>query len=221
VSGPPPAAPPPGTSRSSWYVGVLAVIILGYILLNTLRNEGPGSLGPTAGRQIPPFAAPAVLSSLEGNANVATPGHTNKRVGSRPACALRGRDIVNSCELGHSSPLVLGFFFTRGAQCGASFDAMQRLARRHPAVHFAGVIVGGDRDDARKLVREHGWTFPIAFDEDGRVSTIYGIAVCPEVVLAYPGGAVRETLVGKDADLAAGVARLEKASRARGWRPGR
>lgn len=218
MSGPPPARPA-GGSRASWYVGILALIILAYILLNTLRTEGPGSLGPAPGTRIPPFAAPAVLSGLEGNANVATPANTNKRVGSRPACTLRGADIVNSCQLGHDHPLVIGFFFTRGSHCEGTFDAMQRLAARHRAVRFVGVYVGGDRDDARKVVREHGWTFPIGFDEDGRVSTLYGIAVCPEVVLAYPGGEVRGTLVGKDADVAGAVERLLAASRARGWRP--
>jgi hypothetical protein len=198
------------------------VIILAYILVNTLRTEGPGSQGPSVGSRIAPFAAPAVLSDLEGDANIATPGNIGDQAGRVPACRLRGPDIVNSCELGHADPLVLGFFFTRGSECTGSFDVMQRLQARHPGVRFAGVVVRGDREDAREVVRGHRWTFPIAFDQDGGVANLYGVAGCPEVVLAYPGGRVRETVVGRDRaerGLADRVAALVAASRARGWRP--
>src|SRR5206468_1311595 len=36
-AGPPPPARPPGASRYGWLVGVLVVVILTYILINTLR----------------------------------------------------------------------------------------------------------------------------------------------------------------------------------------
>ncbi|MCW2989573.1 MAG: hypothetical protein JWM73_167 [Solirubrobacterales bacterium] len=220
---PPPPARPVAAPRYTWYVGILAVIILAYILVNTLRTEGPGSQGPKVGSRLPPFAAPAVLSGLEGDANIATPGNTGDQAGRVPACELRGPDIVNLCALGHSAPLVLGFYFTRGAECTGSFDAMQRLQAANPGVQFAGVVVKGDRDDARKTVRKHGWSFPIAYDADGGVANLYGIAGCPEVVLAYPGGRVRETVAGRDRaerQLAAHVAGLVAAARRRGWRPG-
>ena len=209
-------------NRHGWWVGILVFGIMIYILLNTLRTEGPGSLGPQVGTRIPPFAAPEVLSDLEGTVNVATPGNTNDRVGNRPACTLRGPKIVNSCELGHDDPLVLGFFFTRSSECEGSFDALQAAADRFEGVNVAGIYIDNDREDARETVRENGWRFPIGFDEDGRVSTLYGIAGCPEVVLAYPGGEVYRTVAGRDRaerDLATYVERLVAASRERGWRP--
>jgi hypothetical protein len=89
-------------------------------------------------------------------------------------------------------------------------------------VRFAGVIVRGDRGDARTAVREHGWTFPIGFDQDGGVANLYGIAGCPEVVLVYPGGKVRETVAGRDRaerGLAGHVAGLVAGAKARGWKP--
>ncbi len=186
-------------------------------------DRGPGLPGAEGGaRPLPPFAAPAVLSELEGDANVATPATVGAQAGRVPACELRGADIVNSCALGHDAPVVLGFFFTRGSQCAGSFDAMQRLQARQPGVRFVGVIVRGDRDDARKVVREHGWTFPVAFDQDGGVANLYGVAGCPEVVLAYPGGRVRETVIGRDRAeraLDRHVRRWWPGSRARGWTP--
>lgn len=220
---PPPPARPVGGGRYGWLVGVLAIVILAYILLNTLRTEGPGAEGPQRGTHLAPFAAPLVLSAMTGDVNVAAKANSG-RAGRVPACSLNGPDIVTSCELSDHAPVVLGFFFTRGAHCEGSFDAMQRLAAETPGVHFAGVVVRGDRDEARSIIRRHGWTFPIAYDHDGGLANVYGIAGCPEVVLAYPGGRVRGTIVGRDRaerGLGAYVARLVAASRARGWRPAR
>ncbi len=226
MSSAPPASPPPpargtGASRYGWFVGVVGVLILSYITLNTLRTEGPGSNGPATGRPLPAFAAPLLLSSLEGDANVATPQNLGP-AGKVPACLVSG-SVLNSCDLSAGGPVVLGFFFTRGADCSASLDVMQRLSAAHPEVQFAAVVVRGDRDEARRIVRRHDWSFPIGFDRDGQVANLYGVAGCPEVVLAYPGGVVRETVVGRDRaerELEGHVAGLVAASRARG-RPGR
>ncbi|MFL5843941.1 MAG: TlpA family protein disulfide reductase [Solirubrobacteraceae bacterium] len=222
MSAPPPPPRPAAAPKYTWYVGILVVIILAYILINTLRTEGPGSQGPRVGSRLPPFAAPALASRLDGDANIATPGNISDQAGRVPACELRGADIVNLCQLGHSAPLVLGFFFTRGSECSGSFDVMQRLQARNPGVAFAGVVVKGDRDEARRIAGEHGWRFPIAYDADGGIANLYGIAGCPEVVLAYPGGVVRETVAGRDRaerELGERVAALVAGSRRRGWTP--
>lgn len=216
---PPPAQPEPG-SKYTWYIGILAVIALAYIMLNSLRTEDNEI--PQASTKLAPFAAPAVLSELDGDANLATPDNTSKEAGMVPACELRGPDIVNSCQLSDDAPLVLGFYFSRGAECEASFDRLQALQAENPAVNFAGVVVRGDRDDARDLIREEGWTFPIAYDRDGAIANVYGVPGCPQVVLAYPGGTVRETVIGRDRaerQLDRRVAALVAGSRERGWRP--
>jgi len=209
--GPPPPARPPAAGRSSWYVGILAVIILGYILVNTLRTEG--NKAPSAGTDIRAFAAPLVLSELDGDANVATPDNLGD-AGEVPACSIDRPDVLTVCPDGH--PLVLGFYFTRGSDCAGSFDAMEKLQARYPKLRFAGVIVRGDRDEARKTVREHGWTFDVAYDRDGAVANVYGVPGCPQVVLADGKGHVSETLLGRDRaerDLATHVAALAKAQR--------
>jgi len=206
-------------NRPGIWVGVLAFGILTYILINTLRTEVQKA--PERGHSLPPFATPLVLSDLEGDANVATKAGQGA-AGKVPACSVRGPDVLNSCQLNAGRPAVIGFLVTRGGNCSPSFDALQRVAKAHPEVGVAGVIVRGDRDDARELVREHHWTFPVGFDQDGAVANIYGIAVCPETVLAYPGGKVRATLIGTgDAvrDLDKQVAALIAASRKRGPKP--
>jgi len=217
---PPPPARPPGASRYGWFVGVIVVLIMAYIAVNTLRTNGPGAQGPRPGSHLHPFAAPLVLSNLTGDANVATKAHSGD-AGAIPACSVHRPDAVNSCDLAAKGPLVLGFLFTRGAQCTGSFDAMQRLGAQTPGVQFAGIIVRGNRDDARKLVRKHHWTFPIAYDNDGEVANLYGIAGCPEVVLVYPGGVVRKTVEGRDRAeraLESYVRALGTASLHRGWK---
>jgi hypothetical protein len=98
---------------------------------------------------------------------------------------------------------------------------MQGLQAKMPDVQFAGVVVRGDRDDARKLIRKRGWSFPIAYDRDGAIANIYGIAVCPETLFVYPGRILRGTAIGKGVadDLPRRVDALVAGARRRGWRP--
>jgi peroxiredoxin len=190
---PPPPAQPSGAGRYTWYLGILALILLAYILVNTLRTEG--NKAPSTGTEVRAFAAPLVLAELDGDANVATKDNLGD-AGKVPACTIKRPDVLTVCPDGR--PLVLGFYFTRGSDCAGSFDAMERLQDRYPGVRFAGVIVRGDRDEARKVVREHGWTFPVAYDRDGAVANVYGVPGCPQVVLADGKGRVAETLLGRD-----------------------
>src|SRR5947207_1809292 len=74
-----------------------------------------------------------------------------------------------------------------GSECRRELDVMQRLRPRFPGVRFAAVAVRGDRGALRTLIRRRGWTFPIGYDRDGAVANLYGVAVCPTIVFAYPG----------------------------------
>lgn len=209
-----PAGRPPG-GRSGWLVGVLAVVVLAYIAVNTLRTEGPGGRGLAAGTPLPDFAAPLARSSLEGDVNVAQRANSG-RAGKVPACSVHGPGVLNSCELTDGRPAVLGFFFTRGAHCEGAFDAMDRLAGTQRRVRFAGVIVREDREAAARIAAEHGWDFPVAYDRDGALANVIGVAVCPELVLLRPGGRVWRTAIGQGVadDLPALVSGLRRAVRA-------
>ena len=216
---PPPARPP--TRRYGWIVGVIGLLLIAYITLNTIRTQSREA--PQEGRALPPFATPLALSSLNGDANVARrPG--SGASGQRPACQVRGPDVFNVCDLAARSPVVLAFFITRGgSECRRQLDVMQRLAPRYRAVRFAAVAVRGDRGDLRSLIRHRGWTFPIGFDHDGAVANLYGVAVCPTIVFAYPGRRTMRTDFGylSESRLDAAVRALEAAAERRGWRPGR
>lgn len=193
----PPAAPPsqPARARYGWIVGVVGLIALAYILFNTLRTEGPGSTGPTPGEPLPVFAAPLVDSDLEGDANVARRADQGD-AGHVPACDVDDPRALNVCTLMRRGPVVLAFLTTNGGKCADELDAMQQISGRFPDVSFAAVGIKGDREKFRVLAQKHDWTFPLAQDRDGAVANIYGVAVCPTVVLARRGGRVAETLVG-------------------------
>ena len=211
---------PAGVSRYGWFAGVVAVLLIAYVSLNSARSHGPGSQGVRAGARMPPFAAPLALGSLTGDVNVAR-RRGQGAAGARPACEVRGPGVLNVCELWEQGPVVLAFLATRGARCTGELDALDRERARHPGVQFAAVAIRGDRAELRALVRRHGWRFPVAWDRDGILANLYGVAVCPQLTYALPGGRVTATTIGElgRAGLDRRVAALERAARARGWRP--
>lgn len=221
-----PAAPQPaprlpaGASRYGWFVGVLVVLILAYIALNTIRSNGPGSRGPRPGSVLPPFAAPLASSSLNGDVNVArAPGQG--AAGDRPACDVRGPEVVNSCQLAARGPVVLAFMAARGSHCTRELDFLQQVRPRHPSLEIAAVAIRGDRADLRTLIRSRGWRFPVAYDRDGVLANLYGVAVCPQITYALPGGRVQGTSIGElgPAALDRRLTALERAARRQGWAP--
>ncbi|MEA2393745.1 MAG: hypothetical protein QOJ82_1636 [Solirubrobacteraceae bacterium] len=218
--GAPAPRPPARASRYGWFVGVVALLLLAYVSLNTLRSAPVGSRGLAVDQRVPPFAAPLALGRLQGDVNVARrPGQG--AAGARPACQVRGPDILNSCQLAERGPFVLAFLATRGARCTRELDRLEQARRRHPDVQVAAVAIRGDRGELRTLVRSHGWRFPVAWDHDGILANLFGVAVCPQLTYALPGGAVQATTVGelREGELDRRLGALARAARARGWRP--
>ena len=211
---------PAGASRYGWFVAVVGLLLVAYVSLNTLRTESVGSQGLKLGAKIPPFAAPLALGTIDGDVNVARKPNQGS-AGARPACSVRGPQILNSCQLAERGPFVLAFLATRGTQCTRELDRLGRVQALHPRVQVAAVSIRGDRDDLRALVRRRHWPFPVAWDRDGIMANLYGVAVCPQLTYALPGGVVQATSVGElgDRELERRFATLERAARAKGWRP--
>jgi hypothetical protein len=219
----PPQAPvpkvrPPWASRWGWLVGVLVLLAIALITLNTFGGDAGGASGLEPGTRIPPFAAPLATSDLDGDVNVARKPDSGS-AGRVPACDVRGAKVVNSCALLERGPLVLAFLATRGGDCTTTLDDLQAIHRREPQVQIAAIAIRGDRADLRRLIVQHGWTFPVGYDHDGVLAGLYGVAVCPHVAFVYPDGRVRGTVLGREprAELAGRVQRLLAASRERGW----
>jgi peroxiredoxin len=170
--------------KGGWLVGAVAVVVLAYITLNTLRTEAVRGLEP--GTQLPPFAMPLAASATDGDARI-----------TADACTVRGPDVLNLCDVADDKPLVLAFVVTSAGDCEDQIDTLDRVAPRFPGVAFAAIGVRGDHDELRKLARERGWKVPVGYDHDGAVSIRYGLGgVCPMITFARRDGRVAGTEVG-------------------------
>lgn len=191
---PPPLPPPPPparlTAQGAWIAGVLAVLILGYIALNSIRTEGPGGRGIGVGDPLPVFAMPLATSNIDADSNIAEkPGEGARNA----ACDVRGPGILNSCQMVEQGPVVLVFFAEPSEDCKRQVDALDRVSRRFPDVQVAAISIRGSREKVRKAIRERGWKLPVGYDRDGAVANAYAVGVCPTLTFSRRGGKVSQT----------------------------
>ena len=170
--------------------------LLVVVALNTLSTPGGSSSGPAVGQPMPPFAAPLALSAVKGDVNVATRVDQGA-AGDLPACQVRGAGILTSCDLVRGHPAALAFFVPGRARCVDELDTLERAARAVPGVKVAAVALRGDRGKLAGVIRDHGWTFAVAYDRDAVLGNLYGVAVCPQITYLLPGGHVQGTTVGE------------------------
>jgi hypothetical protein len=211
-----PGPPPPPRPRGpyGWVFGFVVLALLTYILVNTIRT-GSGRVGIEPGHRLPPFAVPLASSRREGDANVAT--HSGQgQAGSRPACEVRGRDVVTICQLAEGHPVVLALGTTRDHSCATELDRLERIRSRFPDVSFVAVVAGVGRGDLRDLIRKRGWRFPVGYDRDRAVLARYGIVDCT-LTFAYPGRIAYSTTRRRldDAQLAGAIRALQAAAKRR------
>jgi hypothetical protein len=208
----------PAPPRYGRYAGLLAIVILVLITVNTIVTKPNGAKGIEPGRPLAPFAVPLALGGLRGDANIATRVDQGGS-GRVPACVVRGPAILNVCQQYEGGPVVLALFVDAGS-CPRILGDMQSLAASFPGVRFAAVAIRGSRAQLRRLIRSRGLTLPVGIDTDGVLVALYKVASCPQVTFAYPGGVVQSrALLARPsyATLRARVSELVAASRARGW----
>jgi hypothetical protein len=208
------------TPRYGGYVGLLVIVILVLITINTIVTKPNGVKGLAPGEKLVPFAVPLALGSLEGDADTARYAHEGT-AGRVPACRERGAQILNVCQLYEGAPVVLALFVDSGS-CPAVLSEMQALSGEFAGVRFAAVAIKDGRAQIRSLIRRRGLTLPVGLDRDGALAALYKVATCPQVTFAYPGGEVQSRALLSSpsrATLRARVAALVAAARARGWKP--
>lgn len=174
------------TRRYAWVVGAIGLALVIAFSIQQLTGPGTPSTGVAPGRPLHMFAAPLAASDLAGVSNPS------------PSCNPTRHDprALNLCLLVGAHPVALAFFVPQAKQCVAQVDAMQRLAGRFQTVSFAAVAVGAGHAITASLVRRHRWTIPVAYDSNGEVGALYGVAACPMLELAHRGGIVADRLIG-------------------------
>ena len=189
---------PKVVSRYSLFVGLVFAALAGVAIITAIQTDDGGLAGadPDANRGLPllEFAAPDALSGPEADANIAQDDCESSRNPCpadevrEPACEVGTEGAIRVCDL-FDRPLAISFWFTRGGDCLPSQDAFDEVAeRRADELNFLSVNVLDDRRDVAEIVRERGWQVPVAHDADGAVSNIFGVGICPTILLAYPGG---------------------------------
>ncbi|HEY2536861.1 MAG TPA: hypothetical protein VGI24_07760 [Solirubrobacteraceae bacterium] len=207
--------------RYGRYVGLLALVILVLITINTIVTKPNGAKGIAPGTAIPPFAAPLALGTLKGDVNVATRADEGT-AGHIPACAVREPGALNVCELYRGKPLVLTLFVQAGS-CPDVLSQMQTLTSAFPSVSFAAVAIKGERGPLLALIHKRGLSrVQVAFDSDGILAGMYKVASCPQVSFVLPGGVVQGPALLRTPSLATLRARVrELVVEARGGEGGR
>lgn len=168
---------------------LVAFFGLAYAVFRADGDDAPDRL--PVGEPMPPFAAPLVRGDLDGDANIATRDDQGG-AGARPACEVRGPQILNGCELAERGTVVLAFVAQAG-RCLDQLRALEQLKREEPALQVAAVAIKGDRDELRFELDRRGITIPVGWDRDGALSAVYRVLACPQTTFADEGGAVRGT----------------------------
>jgi hypothetical protein len=177
--------------RYTWVVGVVFVILIGVVLLNTIGHAGAGSSGLTAGEKLPHFAAPAVASQLDGDPNIKQSASDHAVNNHTPACAVTLPGALRSCDY-TSKPLVITLIVPTG-ECENYLDRVDRMRARFPGVNFLAII-SGSRKGARGAVEAHNWKQPVMSDDNGALLSLFRAPpYCATSVFAYRGGTVRST----------------------------
>jgi cytochrome c biogenesis protein CcmG/thiol:disulfide interchange protein DsbE len=129
----------------------------------------------TAARTYPPGTpAPALrLEGLDG--------------GRVDLAALRGR------------PVVVNFWATWCEPCVREFPLLARAAAGHRAARLAvvGVLYEDQPDAARAFVRQHGGTWPMGMDADGRTAAAWDVVGLPHTFFVRPDGTLASHQLGE------------------------
>lgn len=175
------------TRRYRWMIGIVGLVLVVGVSIYQIASHGLGTTtGVPAGERLHVFSAPLATSDLDGVPNPA------------PPCTIQGHDprILNLCLMVRHGPVALAFFVPGARSCVRQIDALQALSRRFAQVQFAAVAIASGHSAVARTVRAHHWTIPVAYDSDGRVGALYGVAACPMVELARRGGIVVDRLIG-------------------------
>jgi thiol-disulfide isomerase/thioredoxin len=184
--------------RYSTFVGIAFLVLIVVATLNTIRTQSGGTLGVNdedSGIPLSQFAVPSARTGpFNKDANIYQDDCSTSQnpcpsdAQRTPACEIPTKGAIRVCDL-FDRPLVLSFWFTRGADCLPTQDELNRLARKYRGqINVLSINVRDEPADVHAIAEQNGWTMPVGYDRDGAVSDLYRVGGCPTVAFAYPGG---------------------------------
>jgi thiol-disulfide isomerase/thioredoxin len=210
-------------SRYSLFVGLAFLLVIVVATVNTFKTRDDGILGTgdvDQGAPLPQFAVPVLDGSdaKDGNIFQDNCGSSSNPCDDprTPACEIPVANAIRVCD-DFDKPLVISFWFMKGADCLPTQDVVDAVAKRFEGkVNFLSIDVRDDPAEAHDVVVQRGWTIPVGYDADGAVSNLYRVGGCPTVAFAYPGGIFAEAKLGAgvltEQSLTADVEKLISAS---------
>ena len=188
------------------FVGLAFLALIVIAGVNTIGNGSSGPLGTgenERGMRLPQFAVPSALTGpLDLDANVAqncsgSQGNCSPSAGETPACKIQVKGAIRVCDY-FKHPLVISFWFTRGADCVPTQDVVDAVAQRYRGrVNFLSIDIRDDPAEVRRIAQEHHWRIPVGYDRDGAVSDLYRVGACPTLAFGYPGGTLDFAKIGE------------------------
>ena len=182
-----------GVRRTSFValLGVLIAAAAGIVVINLLAGQEAKTVGLgdyRIGEKIDPFAIPDVRSELDGDANI----------DRDEACSVEVDGAIRICDY-FSRPLVISFWFTRGAaRCVEVQDYFDRAAAKYgDRVGMLSINVLDDRARVEEIVDERGWEMTVGHDRDGAVSNLFQVGGCPTFLFVARGGTLVRAEAGE------------------------
>ena len=89
-------------------------------------------------------------------------------------------------------PLILNFWASWCTTCAQESRILEAYWKAHASngVRFLSVAVHDTREDALYSIKQHGKTYPIGFDAEGRAALNFGVTGVPETIFINAQGLV-------------------------------
>jgi len=191
-----------GSSRTL-IVGILAAVVLFvgvYALYHKLSGEyGLQTVPDSVAGEVTSTDQPGTVSDTE----------SQQKVYPAPDFIMldaEGEEVSLSDFFG--KPIVLNFWASWCPPCKAEMPHFEEAYKNNPDVQFImlNVTASDSMSEAKRLISDKGYTFPVYFDADGMASYMYGASSLPTTFF-----------IGADGNLVTyGVGQLSEASLAKG-----
>jgi cytochrome c biogenesis protein CcmG/thiol:disulfide interchange protein DsbE len=170
-----PAAPAQEDRVSGLAIGVLVVILVaGFTILPRLFPDRGSAL---QGQDAPELSLPIVANAPAG-----------------------GSALTLSGLKGH--PVLLDFWATWCGPCRKEVPIVNGIAQRYgeQGLEVIGVNTSDQSGNAAGFAKSHHLTFPIAFDEEQRAATAFGVDTLPTLVVISKTGKILAVRIGETSD---------------------